>query len=95
MFLGKTLYSHRASLHPGVSIRTGKLSGKPGPMEVGNLGVILQCLGGNTGFSFTFAVYSHFLRLPKKMNLDASCSLVIKHWGSPELFLSCRHIKPK
>ena len=48
MFLGKTLYSHRASLHPGVLMRTGKLSGKPGQMEVGNLGVILQCLGGNT-----------------------------------------------
>ena len=95
MFLGKTPHSHRASLYPAVSMRTGKLSGKPGQMEVGNLEVILQCLGGNTGFSFTFAVYSHFLRLPKKINLDASCSLVIKHWGSPELFLSCRHIKPK
>ena len=29
MFLGKTLYSHSASLHPGVSMGTSKLSGKP------------------------------------------------------------------
>ena len=29
LFLGKTLYSHSASLHPGVSMGTSKLSGKP------------------------------------------------------------------
>ena len=29
VFLGKTLYSHSASLHPGVSMGTGDLSGKP------------------------------------------------------------------
>ena len=28
VFLGKTLYSHSASLHPGVSMGTGKLLGK-------------------------------------------------------------------
>ena len=28
-FLGKTLYSHNASLHPGVLVGTDKLSGKP------------------------------------------------------------------
>ena len=29
VFLGKTLYSHSASLHPGVEMGTGKLLGKP------------------------------------------------------------------
>jgi len=31
VFLGKTLYSHRASLHPGVQMGTGELNagGKP------------------------------------------------------------------
>ena len=29
VFLGKTLYSYSASLHPGVSMGTGKLLGKP------------------------------------------------------------------
>ena len=29
VFLGKTLYSHSASLHPGVQMGTGKLFGKP------------------------------------------------------------------
>ena len=29
VFLGKTLYSHSASLHPGVSMGTCKLLGKP------------------------------------------------------------------
>ena len=28
VFLGKTLYSHSASLHPGVQMGTGKLLGK-------------------------------------------------------------------
>ena len=32
VFLGKTLYSHSASLHPGVSMGTSKLSGKPNEM---------------------------------------------------------------
>ena len=27
VFLGKTLYSHSASLHPGVQMRTGKYAG--------------------------------------------------------------------
>ena len=29
VFLGKTLYSHNASLHPGVQMGTDKLLGKP------------------------------------------------------------------
>ena len=29
VFLGKTLYSHSAALHPGVLMGTSKLSGKP------------------------------------------------------------------
>ena len=29
LFLGKTLYSHSASFHPGVEMGTGELSGKP------------------------------------------------------------------
>ena len=29
VFLGKTLYSHGASLHPGVKMGTSKLLGKP------------------------------------------------------------------
>ena len=29
MFLGKTRYSHSASLHPGVQMGTGELFGKP------------------------------------------------------------------
>ena len=29
VFLGKTLYSHNASLHPGVEMGTGELLGKP------------------------------------------------------------------
>ena len=29
LFLGKTLYSHSDSLHPGVYMGTGKLLGKP------------------------------------------------------------------
>ena len=32
VFLGKTLYSHSTSLHPGVQMGTSKLSGKPGEM---------------------------------------------------------------
>ena len=30
MFLGKTLYSHSASLHPGVQMGTSELLGKTG-----------------------------------------------------------------
>ena len=37
VFLGKTLYSHSASLHPGVYIGTSKLSGKPDEMLGGYL----------------------------------------------------------
>ena len=29
VFLGKILYSHSASLHPGVQMSTGELLGKP------------------------------------------------------------------
>ena len=36
VFLGKTLYSHTASLHPGIN-GTGKLSGKPDVMLGGYL----------------------------------------------------------
>ena len=36
-WIGKTLYSHNTSLHPGVQIGIGKLSQKPGEMFVGNL----------------------------------------------------------
>ena len=32
MFLGKTLYCPHASLHPGVLVGTGELSGKPDEM---------------------------------------------------------------
>ena len=32
VFLGKTLYSHSASLHPGVEMDTRELSGKPDEM---------------------------------------------------------------
>ena len=32
VFLGKTLYSHSASLHPEVEMATSKLSGKSGEM---------------------------------------------------------------
>ena len=32
VFLGKTLYSHSASLHSGVKMGTSKLSGKPDKM---------------------------------------------------------------
>ena len=32
VFLGKALYSHSASLHPGVLMGTSKLSGKPDEM---------------------------------------------------------------
>ena len=31
MFLGKTLYSHGASLHPGVSMGTGELNAGGNP----------------------------------------------------------------
>ena len=37
VFLGKTLYSAHASPHPGVSVGTGKLSGKPHKMLGGSL----------------------------------------------------------
>jgi len=33
VFLGKTLNSHNASLHPGVQMGTGKLSGKPNKLR--------------------------------------------------------------
>ena len=32
MFLGMTLYSHSASLHPGVSMGTGKLNARGNPV---------------------------------------------------------------
>ena len=32
-FLGKTLYSHSASLHPGVQIGTGKYAGRNPAMD--------------------------------------------------------------
>ena len=32
VFFGKTLYSHSASLHPGVKISTGELLGQPDRM---------------------------------------------------------------
>ena len=32
VFLGKTLYSHSASLHPGVKMGTGKLNAGGNPM---------------------------------------------------------------
>ena len=37
MFLGKTLYSHHAPLHPGVEMGNGELSGKPDGMLGGNV----------------------------------------------------------
>ena len=37
VFLGKTLYSHSTSLHPGVKWVPAKLFGKPDKMLVGNL----------------------------------------------------------
>ena len=37
VFLGKTLYSHSTSFHPGVSMGTSKLSGKPDEMLGGYL----------------------------------------------------------
>ena len=37
VFLGKTLCSHSASLHPGVQMGTSKLSGKPDEMLGGDL----------------------------------------------------------
>ena len=37
VFLGKTLHSHSASLHPGVEMGTSKLSGKPDKMLEGYL----------------------------------------------------------
>ena len=41
MFLGKTLHSPHASLHPGVQMGTGELLGKPDEM--------LKCWGGGGG----------------------------------------------
>ena len=38
MFLGKTLYCPHASLHPGVLVGTGELSGKPDEMLGGGGG---------------------------------------------------------
>ena len=37
VFLDKTLYSHSASLHPGVQMGTSKLAGKPDEMLGGYL----------------------------------------------------------
>ena len=37
VFLGKTLYSHSASLHPGVLMGTGKLLGKPDKLRGSDL----------------------------------------------------------
>ena len=37
VFLGKTLYSHSASLHPGVLMGTGKSLGKPNKLRGSNL----------------------------------------------------------
>ena len=37
MFLGKTLFSHNASLNPGVQMCTVELLGKPDEMPRGNL----------------------------------------------------------
>ena len=37
VFLGKTLYSHSASLHPGVEMGTGKLLGKPNKLQGSDL----------------------------------------------------------
>ena len=36
VFLGKTLYFHKESLHPGVQMGTGELSGTPDEMLGGN-----------------------------------------------------------
>ena len=38
VFLGKTLYSHSASLHPGVLMGTGELLGKPNKIAGSYLG---------------------------------------------------------
>ena len=37
VFLGKTLYSHSASLHPGVLMGTGELLGKPNKLRGSDL----------------------------------------------------------
>ena len=37
VFLGKTLNSHSASLHPGVKLGTGKLLGKPNKLQGSDL----------------------------------------------------------
>ena len=37
VFLGETLYSHSASLHPGVQMITGKLLGKPDKLRGSDL----------------------------------------------------------
>ena len=37
VFLGKTLYSHSASLHPGVLLGTSKLLGKPDKLRLSDL----------------------------------------------------------
>ena len=39
MFLGKTLSSPSASLHPGVEMGAGEFSGKPHEMLGGNLAI--------------------------------------------------------
>ena len=38
VFLGKIVYSHSASLHPGVKMGTGKLLGQPKKLRGSDLG---------------------------------------------------------
>ena len=51
MFLGKTLYSHSASLHPGVKMGTGEFNSRSNPFQpgVGGLEILLvaSCYGNH------------------------------------------------